>query len=164
VRLLSIGTKFGGTWMQAAIDNPHWEVAGCVARSKQSLKNARKKYSIDEKCLFTEVEEALETVRDIDAVVVATPNDSHYKFAKMVLEHDLNLILEKPITETWEQAVDLVKILDSHPHKKACVGQTLRGDPMLRLMEYWLRKGAIGNIEGLTFQAYWNWLGDPKSG
>lgn len=162
LRLLAIGTKFGATWLEAAKHNPHWEIAGAVARSEASLKEAGKKFNIDKEFLYTDVNIALERAPNVDAVVVAVPNQDHYEIAKKVLEHNYHLILEKPITETWEQAIDLVKRLDFH-HKKACVGQTLRGEIMLRLMEIRLREGLIGNIEQLNFRSHWNWIGDPET-
>jgi tRNA G46 methylase TrmB len=47
LRLLTIGTKFGATWLEAAKHNPHWEIAGAVARSEISLKEVMKKFNID---------------------------------------------------------------------------------------------------------------------
>lgn len=161
MRLLSIGTQFGSTWMEAAKQNPHWEVAGCVARSKRSLRKARRKFGIDKDYLFHDVTEAIENTPDLDAVVVAVPNSLHYEFSKIVLQHGINLILEKPITETWQQATDLVRLVDKHD-KKAIVGQTLRGEPMLRLMATKLRDGIIGKIEQMAFQCHWLWTGNPE--
>lgn len=162
LRLLTIGTKFGATWLEAAKHNPHWEIAGAVARSEISLKEVMKKFNIDKDCLFTDVDSALSKVPNVDAVVVAVPNQFHYEIARKVLEYNYHLILEKPITENWAQAIDLVKLVDSH-HKKSCVGQTLRGEIMLRLMEIRLREGLIGNLEQLTFKSHWNWIGDPET-
>ncbi|MBD3350063.1 MAG: hypothetical protein GF364_01075 [Candidatus Lokiarchaeota archaeon] len=159
--LLAIGTKFGSTWMEAAKNNPNWEVAGCVANTNKSLRKASRKFNINKKYLFNDVSTALEETPDLDAVVVATPNQFHYNMSKLVIEHDLHLILEKPITETWDQAVDLVRLLDKHK-KKGCVGQTLRGELMLRMIAHKLNNGIIGNIEQFNFECHWNWLGDPK--
>ncbi|MHA1793951.1 MAG: Gfo/Idh/MocA family protein [Promethearchaeota archaeon] len=163
LRLLVIGTKFGSTYLNAARNNPHWEIAGIVARTEKSRKEAGKKFDVNEKNQFKDIDSALDNCKDVDAVVVAVPNNLHHEFAKKVIEKDLHLILEKPIVETWEQAIDLVKSLNLHPSKKACVGQTLRGDVMIRLMEHFLREGIIGKIEQVTFESHWWWTGNPDA-
>lgn len=44
---------------------------------------------------------------DIDLVVVCTRQDSHYEYAKMALEAGKNVLVEKPFTQTYEQAREL---------------------------------------------------------
>ncbi|MHA1820929.1 MAG: Gfo/Idh/MocA family protein [Promethearchaeota archaeon] len=156
LNLFVVGTKFGSTYMEAARNNPHWELIGCAARTEKSVANAGKKFKIPENHLFTDLEKALDELSDIDAVVIATPNRFHYDQSQMVLKHNLNLILEKPIVETWEEAVSLVKSLDKSG-KKGCVGQTMRGEPKLRYLAKMLNEGIIGDISQLNFQSHWFW-------
>ncbi|NMC07005.1 MAG: Gfo/Idh/MocA family oxidoreductase [Candidatus Lokiarchaeota archaeon] len=157
-RLLVIGTRFGATYLDAVKHSKNWEIAGIVAKTKESLEEAGKKFSVDKANLYTSVDDALKRCNNIDAAVVAVPNEMHYPIACKVLDAGLNLILEKPITETWDQAIDLVRRLDKHPGKKAMVGQTLRGDMNLRMMEYHLARGIVGRIEQILFEAHWNWV------
>src|SRR5699024_1772167 len=44
---------------------------------------------------------------DIDLIVICTKLDSHYEYAKLVLEHDKHCLVEKPFTESSEQAKEL---------------------------------------------------------
>ncbi|MHA1684451.1 MAG: Gfo/Idh/MocA family protein [Promethearchaeota archaeon] len=162
MRLLVVGTRFGSTWMEAATSSENWDVAGLVARTESSRKEAGKKFNVDVPNQFSTLEAALDNCRGVDAVVIATPNALHYDMAKLVLDRGFHLILEKPIVETWEQAIDLVSRLDENAGSKACVGQTLRGDVMIRFMEHFLREGIIGRIEQLTFESHWNWVDDPS--
>nr|MDO8113869.1 Gfo/Idh/MocA family oxidoreductase [Candidatus Sigynarchaeota archaeon] len=162
LRLLVVGTRFGSIYLDAAQKSPSWEIAGVVAKTKASLDEAGQKYSIDEKNRYFDLKIALQKCKDVDAVAIAVPNEMHHPLAKMVLDAGKHLILEKPITETWEQAIDLVKRLDAQPGKKAMVGQTLRGEINLRMMEYHLRQGIIGRIEQILFESHWNWVGNPK--
>lgn len=48
-----------------------------------------------------------------DAVVIATPTETHYSITKDFLEHGVHVFLEKPITSTPEQARELIGIADS---------------------------------------------------
>lgn len=43
----------------------------------------------------------------IDFVVIVTPNNSHYDIAKSFLENGINVMCEKPLTVTLNQALEL---------------------------------------------------------
>jgi predicted dehydrogenase len=161
LKLLVVGTHFGATYLEAAQKSPNWEIAGVVARTQASRDEAGEKYSIDQEKRFETLETALELCQDVDAVAITVPNAMHHPLAKMVLDAGKHLILEKPITETWDQAIDLVRCLDAHPGLKAMVGQTLRGEINLRMMEYHLGQGIIGKIEQIVFESHYNWVNDP---
>jgi predicted dehydrogenase len=48
----------------------------------------------------------------LDAVTIATTTDSHFDLAKACLEQGLHVMVEKPITETIEQAQQLVQMAE----------------------------------------------------
>src|SRR3989344_1264552 len=47
---------------------------------------------------------------EIEAVVIATPVETHYNIAKEALEAGKHVLVEKPLTNTVLEAKDLVKI------------------------------------------------------
>jgi predicted dehydrogenase len=47
---------------------------------------------------------------EVEAVSIATPTPVHHPIAQTCLEHGLHVLVEKPITETPEQARDLVRL------------------------------------------------------
>jgi predicted dehydrogenase len=49
-------------------------------------------------------------LKEVDAVVIATPTFLHYSLAKQALEAGKHVLVEKPIAETVEQARELVSI------------------------------------------------------
>lgn len=53
---------------------------------------------------------------EVDTIYVAVPNSLHYEVAKAALEHDKNVICEKPFVDTAEQARELKQIANDH-HK-----------------------------------------------
>lgn len=55
---------------------------------------------------YPRVEELLE---EVDAVSLVTPTPTHYGLAKMSLAFGVHLLVEKPITETLEQAEELTR-------------------------------------------------------
>ena len=51
-----------------------------------------------------------EILGEVDAVSIATPTPLHFPIAKECLERGVHVLVEKPITETLEQARDLVAL------------------------------------------------------
>ena len=65
-----------------------------------------------------EVAEELETtaypsleklLQDVEAVTIAVPTTQHYEVAKAALGHDCDVLIEKPITSSVEEADDLIR-------------------------------------------------------
>ena len=50
---------------------------------------------------------------DIDTVYIALVNTAHYEYARIALEHDKHVLLEKPFTTTSEEAEELFRIAKS---------------------------------------------------
>ena len=70
-----------------------------------------------------------------DGVSVVTPTETHYDVAKMAIENfDCHVFIEKPITETIEQADHLIA-LSKTKNKIIQVGHIERLNPALRALE-----------------------------
>jgi scyllo-inositol 2-dehydrogenase (NADP+) len=54
------------------------------------------------------VEELL-AISDIQLIVIATPNDTHYSIARQCLDAGRDVVIDKPLTPTLEEARDLVR-------------------------------------------------------
>ena len=66
------------------------------------------------KYVYTDIDELLKN-DEVDTVYLGVNNQLHYTFAKKVLEADKHLILEKPFTSNYNQALNLVNIAkDKH--------------------------------------------------
>ena len=50
------------------------------------------------------------SIPEIRLVVIATPNETHYPFARQCLEAGRDVVVDKPFTTTLEEAVSLVQI------------------------------------------------------
>lgn len=53
-------------------------------------------------------------IKEVDAVSVVVPTHLHFSISRDFLENNVNVLIEKPITETLEEANALIKIADSH--------------------------------------------------
>src|SRR6202165_1082779 len=53
--------------------------------------------------------EELLAIKEIRLVVIATPNDTHYPFARQCLAAGRDVVVDKPFTATLEEAISLVQ-------------------------------------------------------
>lgn len=74
--------------------------------NRELFKELQEKYGI--KNVYFNNEELINS--DIDTVYVAVPNNLHYEFVKKSLEAGKNVIIEKPMTTTYKQALELSRI------------------------------------------------------
>ena len=81
----------------------------------------------------------------IDFLAVCTPNDSHYPIAKAALEAGINVMCEKPLSISSEEALDLERLAR---RKRLVLGVpfTYSGYPMVKLARDLVRSGELGKI------------------
>jgi predicted dehydrogenase len=104
-----------------------------------------KRYSIAADKQFNTWEDVFKVPKFADAVMVCTPDDLHYGPAMEALKMGYDLLLEKPIAQTWQECKD---ILDTaHKYKRiVAVCHVLRYTPYFRKIKEVLDSGAIGEI------------------
>jgi predicted dehydrogenase len=106
---------------------------------------------------FIEGELSLPSGERIQAVSIVTPNHLHYPFAKKLIENGFNVICEKPMTMTVEEAVDLAKLVEEKKITFALT-HTYTGYPMVRQMKELIKSGILGNIQRVDAQYYQGWV------
>ncbi|MCK5441213.1 MAG: Gfo/Idh/MocA family oxidoreductase [Maribacter sp.] len=93
----------------------------------------------------------------IQVCSVLTPNFLHFPMAKKLLENGFNVICEKPMTTTYEEAKILQETLEKAGTVFA-VTHTYTGYPMVRQMREMIKEGALGNIHKVDARYYQGWL------
>jgi len=130
------GGHFGAyhikNWQRLSKDNKCIFV-GVVEKSKLQAETIKKQFD----CLV--VNSVDEIIDQVDGCDIVTPAATHYEIAKKCLENKKNVLIEKPMTSTFEESMDLYKI--SH-EKKLClmVGHTFRYDPMTKIAYDYIQK------------------------
>lgn len=81
----------------------------------------------------------------LDLVTVATPNATHYAIAKAFLEAGINVLCEKPMTVTVEEAEDIVATAARHGVVCA-VNYGYTGYPLVRHMRSMVARGDLGKV------------------
>jgi len=83
--------------------------------------------------------------KDIKLIVVCTRHDSHYEYAKLVLEHNKNCLVEKPFMETLEQAKEILALAK----EKGLIVQTYqnrRFDSDFLTVQKVIEEGKMGDL------------------
>jgi len=97
--------------------------------------------------------DALELIADpdLDAVVLATPDEQHHGQALAALRGGRPLFLEKPLAATWAEGRELAGAAQAH-HTWFQVGLVLRYDLSHRLLQRRIRAGSFGDLVSIRAQ------------
>ncbi len=81
----------------------------------------------------------------LDAVVVATPPVTHFRIARDCLEHDLNVLVEKPLTTNSQEAEALIEIAEERD-LTLMVGHTFEYNGAVRALKELIQSEDLGDI------------------
>jgi predicted dehydrogenase len=107
---------------------PQAELVGVYDVDLEKARAKADKYKIE---YFGELDQLLQKV---EAVSLVVPTSSHYGVAKIVLNQGIHILIEKPITETVEQAEELIQIAKKR-NLILQVGHIERFNPALKAIE-----------------------------
>lgn len=93
----------------------------------------------------------------IDFITIVTPNFAHFAPAIMALENGFNVVIEKPITLTLEEAKALQKKI-AETGKLLCLTHTYSGYPMVKQARYMAQQGKLGKIRKVWVEYPQGWL------
>jgi predicted dehydrogenase len=83
--------------------------------------------------------------KDCEAVVVATPAETHYEIARDFLQAGKHVLVEKPLTLKVEHARELVE-LEQAGKAKLMTGHLLLYHPAVRYLKECLTRGDLGRV------------------
>lgn len=86
---------------------------------------------------------ALSTYK-LDLIIVALPNGQHVDIVKMAHTQNIAVLLEKPVAQNYEQAIDIWKSVGNNP--KIRVGYVNRFVPAVQQAKLMITAGDIGDI------------------
>src|SRR5689334_6573646 len=105
VRIAVVGAgRMGQFHLKALSKLPQAKLVGVSDVSPERMAGAAKKYRL---LVAGSVEELAPR---LDAVVIAAPTPAHYALGKSFLEAGVSCLIEKPFTETLEQADELIRL------------------------------------------------------
>jgi predicted dehydrogenase len=144
------GSFIGAMHRQAArLDDRYELVAAALSSNPQKSVAAGRELGLQAERCYADGMAMLkaESTRSdgADVVAIMTPNDSHFEFSMAALAHGLDVICDKPMTNTPEEAVQL--------HQRVrqtglifCLTHNYTGYPMVRQAKAMVAAGELGDI------------------
>lgn len=93
----------------------------------------------------------------MDFLTIVTPNFVHFGPAKMALENGFNVVIEKPMTFSLEEAVEL-KALVEKTGLTLALTHTYSGYPMVKQAKAMIANGELGKIRKVIVEYPQGWL------
>ncbi len=159
------GAFIGGVHRTAiAMDGLATLAAGCFSTSYDNTLETGASLGLGRDRLYKDYRQLIraEAKRPdrIDFLVIVTPNVSHHAIAKLALEHGFDVVCDKPLTTSSEDARDLGALVR---RKKPLFGvtYTYTGYPMVRHMREMVRAGELGDIRFVAAEYPQDWLAIP---
>ena len=150
----------------AALDGEIELVGGVFSYCPEISNKTAKRLFIDPQRVYASYHEMLEREMElpvsdrIDFVSILTPNRLHFPVAKEFVSAGINIICEKPITCTIEEADELCRLVKEKDVIFA-VSYTYTGYPMLKQARELIRKGSLGEIKKIVVEHSTGWLAQP---
>jgi predicted dehydrogenase len=146
--------------------HPKAGVVAICGRRRERAEETAARHGIPR--VFTDYREMIEQ-GDLHAIVVATPDDLHYRMTMDALEAGLHVICEKPLASNATQAREMLELADARGLKHMAF-LTYRWAPNYRHLKALLDQGQIGRIlhaniryfGGFGARPDYRWTYDPK--
>ncbi len=147
----------------ARLDGEFELVAGAFSSTPEKAIESGRELGVADDRNYRSWEEMLEHERNlpegerIDAVSVVTPNHMHYPVAKAFVDAGFNVVCDKPLVHTSEQADELVALVRK---RDVVFGVTYNytGYPMVRQARDMVRRGMVGDIRKVVVEYNQDWL------
>jgi predicted dehydrogenase len=97
---------------------------------------------------------------DIDAVIICTPNNLHYRMAVDAIQYRKPFLLEKPITTTLESAKKL-QIAAEKSGILNSINYSYRFKPEVRYLRHLIDRGCLGRIYHIYVHYFQGWAAKP---
>jgi predicted dehydrogenase len=144
------GSFIGAMHRQSArLDDRYEIVTGVLSSNPEKARQAGQELGFAPDRLYTDVKDMFnaESARPdgIDAVAIMTPNDSHFDYSMWALERGIDVICDKPMTNTLAEAETLhAKVQQSG--LVFCLTHNYTGYPMVRQARAMVADGQLGTI------------------
>lgn len=155
LRLAVIGGgpgSFIGAMHRAAarIDDRYEIVAGILSSDPERSRAAAIAIGIDPARAYDSPESLFdaESMRSdgADVVAIMTPNDSHHRYALGALGHGFDVICDKPITNTLDEAIEVLEAT-RETGLIFCLTHNYTGYPMVRQARSMVADGLLGTVQ-----------------
>lgn len=133
--------------LPAAIVSPHVAVEALVDLNIEGARALARRFQLN--CHLTD--DLAEALDRVDGILIATPNHTHFQIAQQALERNVPVLIEKPMTTTYSDALQLCE-LAARKDTFISVGYKTRYYPSVHLLKRLLDEGFLGDVRGFHYE------------
>lgn len=104
---------------------------------------------------YSTLESFLNEDQETDVVVIATPNGLHREHAIRCLKAGKNVLIEKPIALTVEDAKEILKVA-VEKNLRVFTSMQLRFSPVVQYVKNLIDNNSLGKVFMVNINCYWN--------
>jgi UDP-N-acetylglucosamine 3-dehydrogenase len=123
------------------LDGEQVQLVGVAEMQEPALHYAMRRFHL---AGYTDYRQMVEETQP-DLVAVVVPTHLHFEVASYVLDHGINVLIEKPITSTIEEALTLIELARLR-NAKIAVGHIERFNPAIIQLKRRLMAGELGKV------------------
>ncbi|MEE9333632.1 MAG: Gfo/Idh/MocA family oxidoreductase, partial [Granulosicoccaceae bacterium] len=155
------GALIGEVHANGARLSNRWDiVAGALSSNPERAKKSGENWMLDESRVYSDYKTmALEESKrsdGIDAVVIVTPNHLHHPVAKCFMENGIDIVSDKPLTKTVDEAYELLR-LQQQTGLVFGVTYAYSAHVMVRQAREMISRGMIGEIRQVHVEYFQEW-------
>lgn len=112
IRVGMIGTSWwaDAMYLPALKNHPHGQVTAICGRNRDTAQKVADQWSIPK--VYTDYNALIDS-GDVQAIIISTPNDTHYPIAIRALEAGLHVLCEKPLGLTYAEAHHMAELAEA---------------------------------------------------
>ena len=145
----------------ARLDDAYELVAGALSSDPERAAVSARELSLADDRSYADFEAMAkqEAARQdgIDVVTIVTPNHLHYSVARAFLNQGIDVICDKPMTTTIDDARALAELVKKND-RFFCLTHNYTGYPLVRQARSMIADGALGKIRVIQVEYAQDWL------
>lgn len=138
----------GSKHIELILRSPRCELAAIVTPEREVFNDVGERLNVP---LFHDLEACLASVAP-SGVVISSPNEFHYDQACLCVERDIPVLIEKPITSSYDDAVRLVDLV-ARRNAKVIVGHHRAHSPLIATAKAVIEEGRLGRLVAIQGSA-----------
>lgn len=138
-------------------------VCGALSINPEIAKDSGKSLFLEEDRIYLTYEEMMKkealqpAEKRMDFVTIVTPNFAHFAPAMAALDNGFNVVIEKPIAFTLDEAKQLKKKVEE-TGLTLCLTHTYSGYPMVKQARAMVQGGVLGKVRKIWVEYPQGWL------
>lgn len=151
------------------IDDAYELVCGAFSSDPERSKASGVALGLDPSRAYASYQElferelALPEDQRVQVISIVTPNHVHFEPSKLALEKGFHVILDKPMTFSLAQALELEKVVNASA-RRFCLTHTYTGYPMVKEARALVAAGKLGTIRKVYVEYPQGWLSKKEEG